>query len=81
MSVKRDCGSFARASRKLLAPLVSPLGYQDDGAGFFCRRRSGRIEGFALGGPVRFTSPPPQASIATSSARAYDGRPARRKPP
>jgi hypothetical protein len=48
MSVKRDYGSFARASRKLLAPLVSPLGYQDDGDGFFCRRRPGWIEGFAL---------------------------------
>lgn len=48
MTVKRDYGSFARASRRLLAPLVSPLGYEDDGDGFFCRHKAGWVEGFAL---------------------------------
>lgn len=48
MSVRRDYGSFAKASRALLGPLVRPLGYEDIGGGFFARRKAGWLEGFAL---------------------------------
>lgn len=48
MAVKRDYGSFAKASRKILAPLVSPYGYEDLGEGFFARRKNRWMEGFGL---------------------------------
>jgi len=48
VAVKRDYGSFARASQKLLAPLVRPYGYEPVGQGFFARRKHAWLEGFGL---------------------------------
>lgn len=48
MAVKRDYGSFANASRRMLAPLVSPYGYEHIGQGFFARQKHNWQEGFSL---------------------------------
>jgi hypothetical protein len=48
VAVKRDYGSFAKASRRMLAPLVSPYGYEHTGQGFFARRKNSWVEGFGL---------------------------------
>ncbi len=48
MTVKRDYGSFAKATRRLLPPLVAPHGYADDGRGLFVRDRGQWLEAFAL---------------------------------
>lgn len=48
MAAKRDYGSFAKASQRMLAPLVSPYGYAHLGQGFFARRKNGWMEGFGL---------------------------------
>lgn len=48
MAVKRDYGSFAKATKALLPPLIAPFGYEDVGHGFFARRKSGWLEGFGL---------------------------------
>ncbi len=48
MAVKRDYGSFARATETSLPPLVGPLGYEHLGHGLFGRRREKWIEGFNL---------------------------------
>lgn len=48
MAVKRDYGSFAKASQKMLGPLVAPYGYEHVGHGFFARRKNNWLEGFGL---------------------------------
>ena len=48
MVVKRDYGSFAIASRRMLAPLVLRYGYEHMGQGFFARRKNSWVEGFGL---------------------------------
>jgi hypothetical protein len=48
MAVKRDYGSFAKASARLLAPQVEPLGYRPWYGGGFGREKSGWVEGFFL---------------------------------
>lgn len=48
MTGKRDYGSFAKASQKMLVPLVSPYGYEHEAYGFFARRKSGWLEAFGL---------------------------------
>lgn len=48
MSVKRDYGSFSKASRKILAPLVRQYGYEPHDGGGFARRRHQWLEGFRL---------------------------------
>ena len=48
MSVKRDYGNFSKASPKIMAALVAPLGYTDLGRGFFGRPKDGWVEGFFL---------------------------------
>jgi len=48
MAVKRDYGSFARASARLLAPQVESLGYRPWYGGGFGRERTGWVEGFFL---------------------------------
>jgi len=48
MAVKRDYGSFAKASVRLLAPQVQPLGYVPWYGGGFGRQKSGWVEGFFL---------------------------------
>ena len=48
MTVKRDYGNFATASRKILASLVQVHGYEFDEYGLFTRRKSGWLEGFGL---------------------------------
>ncbi len=48
MTVKRDYGSFAKASRKILAPWVQSHGYEPNEHGVFMRRKGAWLEGFAL---------------------------------
>lgn len=48
MAVKRDYGSFAKASTRLLAPQVESLGYRPWYSGGFGREKSGWVEGFFL---------------------------------
>lgn len=48
MAVKRDYGSFAKATQKMLAPLVGQQGYEHIGHGMFARRKAGWIEAFGL---------------------------------
>ncbi|MGH8445114.1 MAG: hypothetical protein ACREVL_07600 [Solimonas sp.] len=48
MAVKRDYGSFAKATDRLLPALIRPQGYEPAGNGFFARRREGWLEGFGL---------------------------------
>lgn len=48
MSVKRDYGSFAKASTRLLVPQVESLGYRPWYGGGFAREKSGWVEGFFL---------------------------------
>ena len=49
MTVKRDYGSFAKATQKLLPSFVAPHGYADVGHGFFARSNDGGwLEGFGL---------------------------------
>lgn len=47
MAVRRDYGSFAKASKRLLAPQIESLGYSL-GQGGFVREKSGWVEGFFL---------------------------------
>ena len=48
MAVKRDYGSFAKASIRLLTPQVESLGYRQWYGGGFGREKAGWIEGFFL---------------------------------
>ena len=48
MSVRRDYGSFAKATQRYLPPMIEPLGYTHRGGGFFGRTREGWLEGFGL---------------------------------
>jgi len=48
MAVKRDYGSFAKASTRLIAPQVEQLGYRPWYGGGFGREKAGWIEGFFL---------------------------------
>jgi hypothetical protein len=48
MAVKRDYGSFAKASTRLLAPQVESLGYRIWHGGGFRREKAGWMEGFFL---------------------------------
>jgi len=48
MAVKRDYGSFAKASARFLAPLVEPLCYRPWSGCSFNREKSGWVEGFGL---------------------------------
>jgi hypothetical protein len=48
MAVKRDYGSFSKASSRLLAPLVESLGYRPWYEGGFGREKAGWVEGFFL---------------------------------
>jgi hypothetical protein len=48
MPVKRDYGSFARASTQLLVPQVESLGYRPWHGGGFGRQKAGWVEGFFL---------------------------------
>ena len=48
MAVKRDYGSFAKASTRLLAPQVDALGYRPWHGGGFGREKAGWVEGFFL---------------------------------
>jgi hypothetical protein len=48
MAVKRDYGSFAKASTRLLAPRVESLGYRPWYGGGFGQEKSDWVEGFFL---------------------------------
>jgi hypothetical protein len=48
MAVKRDYGSFAKASTRLLSPHVEPLAYRPWYGGAFGREKAGWVEGFFL---------------------------------
>ncbi len=48
MAVKRDYGSFAKASTRLLTPQVKSLGYHPWYGGAFGREKEGWVEGFFL---------------------------------
>jgi hypothetical protein len=48
MAVKRDYGSFAKASTRMLAPQVESLGYSPWYGGGFGREKAGWVEGFFL---------------------------------
>jgi hypothetical protein len=48
MAVKRDYGSFAKASTRLLAPQVESLGFRPWHGGGFGREKPGWVEGFFL---------------------------------
>ena len=47
MAARRDYGSFAKASKCMLAPQIESLGYRQDQGGFV-REKSGWVEGFFL---------------------------------
>lgn len=48
MAVKRDYGSFSKASVRILAPAVASLGYHHLQGAAFGREKSGWVEGFFL---------------------------------
>ena len=48
MAVRRDYGSFAKATERILPALVAPHGYEYLGHGFYGTQRSGWLEGFFL---------------------------------
>ncbi len=48
MAVRRDYGSFVKASKRLLAPQIESLGYRIGQRGEFVREKSGWVEGFFL---------------------------------
>ena len=48
MAVKRDYGSFSKASSKLLAPLVAPFGFSPTIGASFSRVHDGWLDSFFL---------------------------------